>query len=122
MCGYHGRCDGHRFRNGEEVRRRGLPRHSRGFERPGPGGGKKHGAEDGGKVFAHIRDVTDKAGVYELGGQAVSEMGKGDILKQQRGVRHVGVFPARPDEVWGKTIAVNPTSFLYTIRASLPCM
>ncbi len=76
----------------------------------------------GGKVFTHVCDVTDKARVYELARQAVSDMGKVDILVNNAGYVMGGDFIEQPDEVWEKTIAVNLTSFIYTIRAFLPGM
>lgn len=76
----------------------------------------------GGKVFAHVCDVTDKARVYELARVAVSEMGKVDILINNAGHVMGGDFLDHPDDVWEKTIAVNLTAFIYTIRAFLPGM
>ncbi len=76
----------------------------------------------GGKVFAHVCDVTDKTRVYELARQAVADMGKVDILINNAGYVMGGDFLDQPDEVWEKTIAVNLTSFIYTIKAFLPGM
>ena len=76
----------------------------------------------GGQVFAHVCDVTDKARVYELAKQAVADMGKVDILVNNAGYVMGGDFIEQPDEVWEKTIAVNLTSFIYTIKAFLPGM
>ncbi|MCX5834554.1 MAG: SDR family NAD(P)-dependent oxidoreductase [Deltaproteobacteria bacterium] len=76
----------------------------------------------GGQVFAHVCDVTDKARVYELARQAVADMGKVDILVNNAGYVMGGDFIEQPDEVWEKTIAVNLTSFIYTIKAFLPGM
>ncbi len=76
----------------------------------------------GGKVFTHVCDVTDKARVYELARQAIAEMGKVDILINNAGYVMGGDFLDQPDEVWEKTIAVNLTAFIYTIRAFLPGM
>lgn len=76
----------------------------------------------GGRVFAHVCDVTDKSRVYELARQAVTDMGKVDILINNAGYVMGGDFIEQPDEVWEKTIAVNLTSFIYTIRAFLPGM
>ena len=76
----------------------------------------------GGQVFAHVCDVTDKARVYELAKKAVADMGKVDILVNNAGYVMGGDFIEQPDEVWEKTIAVNLTSFIYTIKAFLPGM
>lgn len=76
----------------------------------------------GGRVFTHVCDVTDKSRVYELAQKAKEEMGKVDILINNAGYVMGGDFLAQPDEVWEKTIAVNVTSMIYTIRAFLPGM
>jgi len=83
---------------------------------------KKSLEKSGGRVFAHVCDVTDKARVYELAKQAVADMGKVDILVNNAGYVMGGDFIEQPDEVWEKTIAVNLTAFIYTIRAFLPGM
>lgn len=76
----------------------------------------------GGKAFAHFCDVTDKKKVYELAKQAHSEMGSVDILINNAGYVKGGELLDHPDEVWEKTVNVNLTSMLYTIRAVLPSM
>jgi len=76
----------------------------------------------GGRVFTHACDVTDKARVYELAKTAASEMGQVDILINNAGYVMGGDFLEQPDEAWEKTIAVNLTSMIYTIRAFLPAM
>ena len=76
----------------------------------------------GGKVFAHVCDVTDKARVYELGKKAIEEMWKVDILINNAGYVMGGDFLEQPDEAWEKTVSVNLTSMIYTIRAFLPGM
>jgi len=76
----------------------------------------------GGKVFAHQCDVTDKTRVYELAETAISEMGKVDILINNAGVVFGGEILDGTDEEWEKTINVNLTSLVYTIRAFLPQM
>ncbi|MEW6702744.1 MAG: SDR family NAD(P)-dependent oxidoreductase [Bacteroidota bacterium] len=76
----------------------------------------------GGKVFAHYCDVTDKNRVYELTEIAHSEMGSVDILINNAGYVKGGELLDHSDEVWEKTVNVNLTSMLYTIRAVLPSM
>jgi len=76
----------------------------------------------GGKVFAHQCDVTDKARVYELAEIAKKEMGNVDILINNAGIVFGGELLERTDAEWEKTIAVNLTSLVYTIRAFLPQM
>jgi NAD(P)-dependent dehydrogenase (short-subunit alcohol dehydrogenase family) len=73
-------------------------------------------------VFPHVCDVTDRAEVYRLADVAVREMGRVDILVNNAGVLYPGNLLDQPDERWEKTIDVNLTSMLYTIRAFLPAM
>jgi all-trans-retinol dehydrogenase (NAD+) len=75
-----------------------------------------------GKVFTHVCDVTDKKQVYELAKTAVAEMGQVDILINNAGYVMGGDFLEQPDEVWEKTINVNLTCMIYTIKAFLPAM
>lgn len=76
----------------------------------------------GGRVFAHICDVTDKNRVYALARTAAEEMGSVDILINNAGHVMGGDLLSHPDAVWEKSIAVNLTSMVYTIRAFLPGM
>lgn len=76
----------------------------------------------GGKVFVYHCDVTDKTRVYELAQQAISDMGTIDILINNAGYVKGGELLDQPDEVWEKTIQINLTAMLYTIRAVLPGM
>lgn len=85
-------------------------------------GAKKELEAMGAKVFAHVCDVTDKARVYELAKTAAAEMGQVDILVNNAGYVMGGDFLEQPDEAWEKTIAVNLTSMIYTIKAFLPAM
>jgi all-trans-retinol dehydrogenase (NAD+) len=75
-----------------------------------------------GRVYYHQCDVTDKTRVYELAKTAFEEMGSVDILVNNAGFVKEGYFHERPDEDWEKTIDVNLTSFIYTIKAFLPAM
>jgi all-trans-retinol dehydrogenase (NAD+) len=85
-------------------------------------GAKKELAALGEKVFAHVCDVTDKNRVYELAKTAAAQMGQVDILINNAGYVMGGDFLDCPDEVWEKTIDVNLTSMIYTIKAFLPAM
>jgi all-trans-retinol dehydrogenase (NAD+) len=76
----------------------------------------------GGKVFTYHCDVTDKARVYELAAITKKDMGKIDILINNAGYVKGGDFLDREDEIWEKTIQVNLTSMIYTIKAVLPDM
>ncbi len=76
----------------------------------------------GGKVFVYNCDVTDKNRVYELAQQAISDMGKIDILINNAGYVKGGELLNQPDEVWEKTIQINLTAMIYTIKSVLPGM
>ncbi|MGE5682966.1 MAG: SDR family NAD(P)-dependent oxidoreductase [Bacillota bacterium] len=76
----------------------------------------------GGKIFTHQCDVTDRKKVYELAQTAIKEMGKVDILINNAGFVAGGEILDRDDEIWQKTIDINLTALLYTIRAFLPGM
>lgn len=76
----------------------------------------------GGKVFAYQCDVTDKNRVYELAKQAEKDMGKVDILINNAGYVKGGELIDQPDEVWERTIQINLTAMIYTIKAVLPLM
>ncbi len=76
----------------------------------------------GGKVFTYQCDVTDKKRVYSLALKAKKEMGHIDILVNNAGYVKGGEFLDHDDEVWEKTIQVNLTSMIYTIKAVLPGM
>ena len=76
----------------------------------------------GNPVFAHVCDVTDKRRVYELARRAAEEMGQVDILINNAGHVMGGDLLDQPDEVWEKSISVNLTSMIYTIRGFLPAM
>lgn len=79
-------------------------------------------AIEGGRVFVEVGDVTDKNRVYELARKAEAEMGAVDILINNAGHVMGGELLSHPDAVWEKSIAVNLTSLIYTIRAFLPGM
>jgi all-trans-retinol dehydrogenase (NAD+) len=83
----------------------------------------KKALEDfGGRAFIHVCDVTDRNRVYDLARKAEEEMGPVDILINNAGHVMGGGLLEQPDEVWEKSIAVNLTSMIYTIRAFLPGM
>jgi all-trans-retinol dehydrogenase (NAD+) len=75
-----------------------------------------------GKIFFHKCDVTNKERVYELAKLDIEQMGKVDILINNAGFVTGGDLLERSDEQWEKTININLTSLVYTIRAFLPQM
>jgi all-trans-retinol dehydrogenase (NAD+) len=74
------------------------------------------------KLFCHVCDVTDKKLIYEMAKTTEKEMGRVDILVNNAGYVKGGDILAHPDEIWEKTIDINLTSLVYTIRAFLPGM
>jgi all-trans-retinol dehydrogenase (NAD+) len=77
---------------------------------------------EGGNVFAHTCDVTDKVRVAALAQVAVQEMGHIDILINNAGYVQGGDFLQITDEAWNRTIDVNLSALRYTICAILPGM
>jgi all-trans-retinol dehydrogenase (NAD+) len=78
--------------------------------------------KEGGKIFPHVCDVTDKARVAELSRVAVQEMGRVDIVINNAGYVQGGDFLDLSDEGWSRTIDVNLNALRYTICAFLPGM
>lgn len=76
----------------------------------------------GGTVSTYICDVTDKAAVYATAARTISDMRKVDILINNAGFVRGGSFLSLKDTDDERTIAVNVTALLYTIRAFLPGM
>ncbi len=74
------------------------------------------------KYFYHHCDVTNKEQVYSLAKVAFTEMGSVNYLINNAGYVKSGSFLDRTDDEWEKTIDINLTSFIYTIRAFLPKM
>jgi all-trans-retinol dehydrogenase (NAD+) len=75
-----------------------------------------------GSVFGSVCDVTAKAQVSKAAKQALKDMGRVDILINNAGYVCGGDFLDVPDEKLEKTIDVNLTSMIYTIKAFLPGM
>ena len=76
----------------------------------------------GGKVFAHVCDVSDKDRVHELAETARKDMGRVDILINNAGfVRH-GMFWEQPVENAVKQMDVNVNALFYSIYEFLPEM
>ena len=76
----------------------------------------------GGTVFTHVCDVTDKQAVYANAAITQKEMGSVDILINNAGFVRGGSFLSLTDADDERTLAVNVTALLYTIRAFLPGM
>jgi all-trans-retinol dehydrogenase (NAD+) len=76
----------------------------------------------GGTVYTYICDVTDKAAVYATAARTISAMGQVDILINNAGFVRGGSFLSLKDTDDERTVGVNITALLYTIRAFLPGM
>jgi all-trans-retinol dehydrogenase (NAD+) len=76
----------------------------------------------GREVHAAVCDVTVKKAVAQAAAQAVKDLGRVDILVNNAGYVAGGDFLAVPEEKWERTIDVNLTSMIYTIKAFLPGM
>jgi len=76
----------------------------------------------GGRVFAHVCDVSDRKQVRELAARARADMGRVDILINNAGfVRH-GWFWEQPVENAVRTMDVNVNALFYSIHEFLPEM
>jgi all-trans-retinol dehydrogenase (NAD+) len=78
--------------------------------------------DEGGKIFTHECDVTNRERVAELSRVAAREMGHVDILINNAGYVQGGDFLQLSDEAWSRTIDVNLNALRYTICAFLPGM
>jgi all-trans-retinol dehydrogenase (NAD+) len=81
-------------------------------------------AETGNPVYPFIIDITDRHKVYELAHEVKTRIGIVDIL-----INNAGIVSGKPilhpnfsDEKAEKTIAVNTTAHIWTIRAFVPDM
>jgi len=76
-------------------------------------------AETGNAVHAYMVDITDREKVYNLADQVKSRVGKVDILINNAGIVSGKAIldPAFNDALAEKTIAVNTTAHIWTIRA-----
>jgi all-trans-retinol dehydrogenase (NAD+) len=76
----------------------------------------------GGKAYGTVCDVTDSTAVKKAAAKAFKDMGQVDILVNNAGYVQGGDFLEVSEESLLKTIDVNLTSMIYTIRAFLPGM
>jgi all-trans-retinol dehydrogenase (NAD+) len=74
------------------------------------------------KIFGYKCDVTDQKRISDLAFKAIADMGKVDILINNAGYVKKGSLLDQPIEEWQKTIDINLTALIYTIRAFLPGM
>uniref|UniRef100_A0A6B2LBN0 Short-chain dehydrogenase/reductase 3 n=1 Tax=Arcella intermedia TaxID=1963864 RepID=A0A6B2LBN0_9EUKA len=80
--------------------------------------------ETGGDVHTYTVDITDREKVYDLAEQVISRVGRVDILVNNAGIvagKSI-LNPQYDDRLAEKTIAVNTTAHLWTIRAFVPDM
>lgn len=76
----------------------------------------------GAEVTTWNVDITDKSMVYKTASDLVKCYGPVDILVNNAGCVAAGSIMDQPDEAWERTISINLTSMIYTIRAFLPGM
>lgn len=76
----------------------------------------------GGTVYTQICDVTDRQAVAAMAAAACAAMGRVDILVNNAGFVRGGDFLALSPADDERTVAVNLTALLTTIRAFLPGM
>ncbi len=79
-------------------------------------------AEISNKIFTYKCDVTDHQRVTDLVNQANIDMGHIDILINNAGYVKQGKITDQAITQWEKTIDVNITAIVYTIKAVLPFM
>jgi all-trans-retinol dehydrogenase (NAD+) len=75
-----------------------------------------------GRLATFVCDVTDKHAVAETARETERVLGPVDILVNNAGMVRGGTLLEGSEEEWEKTIAVNLTALVYTIRAFLPGM
>lgn len=76
----------------------------------------------GGKVYAHVCDVSDREKVLELAGRAEKEMGRVDILINNAGFVRAGKFWEKSLDDAVRTMDINVNALFYSIHAVLPGM
>ena len=77
------------------------------------------GAE-GGEAVVIEADVTDREAAEAAVGQAVSELGRLDVLVNNAGVMLLGPIAEAPVEEWERMVEVNVLGLMYCARAALP--
>lgn len=76
----------------------------------------------GGRAHFFAVDVTDRARVYAVGAQVAKELGAVDILINNAGIVAAAPILETNDALVQKTMDVNATSHMWTIKAFLPAM
>jgi meso-butanediol dehydrogenase / (S,S)-butanediol dehydrogenase / diacetyl reductase len=76
----------------------------------------------GGRVAAHVADVSDQGSVEEMVGHALAEFGVLDILVNNAGMTKSGRFMDYSFEDFERVVQVNLYSVFHVTRAVLPSM
>ena len=70
----------------------------------------------------HNSDISDSLFVRHFIGQVQQELGAADVLINNAGISHVGLFQDMSDEQWTRMIQTNLSSVFYTCRQVIPDM
>ncbi|TYZ67275.1 hypothetical protein PybrP1_013008 [[Pythium] brassicae (nom. inval.)] len=76
----------------------------------------------GGRARFYAVDITDRERVYTVGAELVKEFGAVDILVNNAGIVAAAPILETNDALVRKTMDVNATSHIWTIKAFLPAM
>lgn len=76
----------------------------------------------GGQAKGYLCDICDRQKVYEVFRQIEQEMGPVEVLFNNAGIACVGPLGEVPDDQLEKTIQVNLTAQMWTMKAVLPGM
>lgn len=75
-----------------------------------------------GSCDLYVCDVSDSAQVHAMFDQISTSCGQIDVLVNNAGVSHIGLFTDMTDEDWNRIIQTNLSSVFYCSRAVLPPM
>jgi len=82
----------------------------------------KQAREKGVEAYAEVLDITDTKGVYKFRDNVHKKLGKVDMLINNAGVVHGGMFLDIPDEQHRHTMEVNIMAIFWMTKAFLPDM
>lgn len=75
-----------------------------------------------GSCDLYVCDVSDSAQVHAMFDQISTSCGQIDVLVNNAGISHIGLFTDMTDEDWNRIIQTNLSSVFYCSRAVLPPM
>lgn len=76
----------------------------------------------GSRSISACGDISDSSFVRHFIGQVQQELGAPDVLINNAGISHVGLFQDMSDEQWDRMIQTNLSSVFYTCRQIIPSM